>query len=287
MIFPMTIDTRPRYAVIGNPIEHSRSPSIHQAFAQQCGIELDYDRVRAPLDGFAGTVRQFFSAGGRGVNVTVPFKEQAYELARAHLSTRARLAGAVNTLWQVDGQLHGCNTDGVGLLADLQRLGHDPANARILLVGAGGAARGVLYPLLSAGCTELRVVNRSVARAHRLRDDLLQHMPELTDNISSGGLSEAGSNWDIVINATSGSLSGEAPTLPAGLYAPGALAYDMVYGSAPTPFMNQAQGMGARRCEDGLGMLVGQAAASFEIWHGMMPDTSAVLAKLRAELDAA
>jgi len=283
----MIIDTRPRYAVIGNPIEHSRSPSIHQAFAVQCGIKLEYDRVLAPLDGFVNAVQQFFSSGGRGLNVTVPFKEQAHRLAKAHLSTRAQLAGAVNTLWQVDGELHGCNTDGVGLLADLRRLGHDPADARVLLVGAGGASRGVLYPLLSAGCAELRIVNRTVARAHQLRADLLQHMPELTHKVSTGSLNEAGNDWNIVINATSGGLSGEAPALPPGLYARGALAYDMVYGSTATPFMKQAHDMGAHHCEDGLGMLVGQAAASFEIWHGVMPGTAEVLAQLRAELNAA
>src|SRR5690554_2490728 len=168
----------PRYAVIGNPIEHSRSPAIHQAFGRQCGIRLGYDRLLAPLDGFPQAVTQFFETGGKGLNVTVPFKEEVFRLARSTLSRRAALAGAVNTLWMQDGKLHGCNTDGVGLLADLRRLGYDPAARRILLVGAGGAARGVLLPLLEAGCTELRIINRSVERASSLHADTAAGLPE-------------------------------------------------------------------------------------------------------------
>lgn len=274
-----------RYAVIGNPIAHSRSPAIHEAFARQCGIALQYDRLLAPLDVFAETVADFFAQGGQGLNVTVPFKEQAFELARSHLSTRARLAGAVNTLWMSEGHLHGCNTDGVGLLADLRRLGHDPNGRRILLVGAGGAARGVMQPLLEAGCGHLRVVNRTAQRAVALQAAVADALPGHASVLSSGPLSEAGEDWDIVINATSGGLAGQAPALPvAGLYAPGALAYDMVYGDQPTPFMQQAKTHGAEHCADGLGMLVEQAAASFEIWHGVLPRTRDVLAVLRAQL---
>lgn len=283
----MTATLLPRYAVIGNPIEHSRSPAIHQAFARQCGIGLEYDRLLAPLDGFAAAVDGFFSQGGRGLNVTVPFKEQAFRLACHGLSRRAELAGAVNTLWMEQGRLHGCNTDGVGLLSDLRRLGHDPANRRILLVGAGGAARGVLLPLLEAGCTELRIVNRSADRATGLHAETAASLPQFGERLSSGPLAEAGEAWDIVINATSGGLAGQAPALPGGLYAQDALAYDMVYASRPTPFMEQAHAAGAGRCADGLGMLVGQAAASFEIWHGVLPETEAVLASLRDELRAA
>ncbi len=275
-----------RYAVVGNPIEHSRSPAIHEAFARQCGIALSYERLLAPLDGFADTVRKFFDAGGRGLNVTVPFKEEAFQLARQGLSRRADLAGAVNTLWMQDGRLHGCNTDGVGLLADLRRLGHDPAQRRVLLVGAGGAARGVLLPLLDAGCTQLRIVNRSVERARSLHAEMVARLPEHAARLSCGALSEAGGKWDIVVNATSGSLSGQVPQLPEGLYADRALAYDMVYGARPTAFMEQARARGAARCADGLGMLVGQAAVSFEIWHGILPDTEPVLNRLRAELGA-
>ncbi|MFT0851455.1 shikimate dehydrogenase [Achromobacter sp. F4_2707] len=275
-----------RYAVIGNPIEHSRSPAIHQAFAKQCGIELEYGKLLAPPEGFTTAVDEFFSQGGHGLNVTVPFKEEAFELARDALSRRAELAGAVNTLWMDQGRLHGCNTDGVGLLADLRRLGHDPADRRVLLVGAGGAARGVLLPLLEAGCTHLRIVNRSVERATGLHAETAAGLPQFSGLLSSGALADAGTEWDIVINATSGGLSGQAPALPEDLYADGALAYDMVYASKPTPFMEQARAAGAHQCADGLGMLVGQAAASFEIWHGVRPETEAVLTMLRNELSA-
>lgn len=284
---PHTPTTTLRYAVIGNPVEHSRSPAIHQAFARQCGIALEYDKLLAPLDGFSATVDEFFSQGGKGLNVTVPFKEEAYNLTRGAQSRRAELAGAVNTLWKENGRLHGCNTDGVGLLSDLRRLGHDPQSRRVLLVGAGGAARGVLLPLLEAGCAQLHIVNRSVERAHRLLAEVQAQLPQYAARMSSGSLPDAGRAWDIVINATSGSLSGQAPALPEGLYADNALAYDMVYASEPTAFMLQARAAGAGQCADGLGMLVGQAAVSFEIWHGVMPQTEAVLAQLRKALHAA
>lgn len=276
----------PQYAVIGNPVDHSRSPSIHHAFARQCGIEMHYGKLLAPLDAFAVIVGEFFGSGGRGLNVTVPFKEQAHDLARSNLTRRAELAGAVNTLWMEQGQLHGCNTDGVGLLADLRRLGYDPEGKRVLLVGAGGAARGVLLPVLEAGCSHLRIVNRSPGRATALHAETAAKLPGFQQVLSSGTLAEAGTAWDIVINATSGSLSGQAPVLPAGLYASGALAYDMVYASEPTPFMQQAKASGALHCADGLGMLVGQAAASFEIWHGVRPEMEPVLDALRSELRA-
>ena len=280
----MTEAALPQYAVVGNPIEHSRSPAIHRAFADQAGIAMNYGRLLAPLDGFAATVEDFFGRGGRGLNVTVPFKEQAFDLARDALSRRAEAAGAVNTLWMSGGRLHGCNTDGVGLLADLRRLGHDPDGRRVLLVGAGGAARGVLLPLLEAGCARLRIVNRGIGRAVDLHAETAMKLPRFRDRLSSGSLDDAGAEWDIVINATSSGLSGQAPVLPPGLYASGSLAYDMVYGDKPTPFMIQASAMGAAQRADGLGMLVGQAAASFEIWHGMLPDTEPVLDALRAAL---
>lgn len=283
----MTGSTPRHYAVVGNPIEHSRSPAIHRAFARQCKIALEYERLLAPLDAFAATVGTFFARGGQGLNVTVPFKEEAFQLANKGLSQRAQLAGAVNTLWMDNGTLHGCNTDGVGLLADLRRLGYDPAGRRVLLVGAGGAARGVLLPLLQADCAELRIVNRSVERAISLHHATASSLPDYAQRLSSGALSEAGPDWDIVINATSGSLSGQAPALPSGVYAPGALAYDMVYGPQPTAFMAQALTQGAAQCADGLGMLVEQAAVSFQIWHGVLPDTTEVYRQLRAELDQA
>lgn len=273
-----------RYAVIGNPVEHSRSPFIHHAFAQQTGKALVYDRLLAPIDGFDRAVDDFFAKGGGGLNVTVPFKEQACALAKDHLSPRAQLAGAVNTLWMQQGQLHGCNTDGVGLLGDLQTLGFLPRDRNVLLIGAGGAAKGVIFPLLDAGCTQLRVINRSPERAHQLRDHVLAHARRFRTILQAGSLDEAKGPWDIVINATSSSLGDIPPALPAGIYAPDALAYDMMYGAQPTPFMRQAASEGASQTADGLGMLVGQAAASFMIWHGVMPDVQVVLNAVRRQL---
>lgn len=276
----------PRFAVVGNPIAHSRSPAIHAMFGAQTGIALQYDTLLSPLDGFPGTVRQFFDAGGRGLNVTVPFKEQAHALAD-RLSERARLAGAVNTLWRQDGQLHGCNTDGVGLLSDLERLQARLDGARVLLIGAGGASKGVVYPLLQAGCARLRIVNRTAARALAMREHFGQQLPEQAARLSAGGLDQAEGEWDVVVNATSSGLQDTAPELPGLRYAPGALAYDMLYAAQPTPFMRQAERQGAARRVDGLGMLVGQAAASFAIWNGVAPDVEPVLAELRRQLGAA
>jgi shikimate dehydrogenase len=274
-----------RYAVIGNPVSHSRSPDIHARFAAQTGISLVYGTLCAPLDGFDAEVRRFFDEGGSGLNVTVPFKLQAHALAQAHLSERARRAAAVNTLWLEGGALHGCNTDGVGLAADLIRLAGSLHGSRVLLVGAGGAARGVIQPLLEAGCERILIVNRTADRAHALvkswQDD------PAAQRLAAGGLGCAGATlrWDIVINATAGSLDDVAPDLPTNLYAPGALAYDMMYGPAPTAFMRQAMQDGAAQTADGLGMLVGQAAESFRIWHGVRPDVPPVLAALRATLE--
>ena len=275
-----------RCAVVGNPIEHSRSPAIHQQFAAQTGVKLTYDRLLAPRDGFALTVRNFFESGGRGLNVTVPFKLEAWELARANLSQRATLAQAVNTLWNDRGALHGCNTDGVGLVLDLQRLGALNAGSRVLLIGAGGAARGVLGPLLDAGCATLHLINRTATRAHEL---IAQHQAAssiASHRLTAGGLTEVGKphDWDLVINASSSSLGGEAPAVASGLYAKNAWAYDMMYGATATPFMLQAQRDGAENISDGLGMLVGQAAESFHIWHGVRPDIAPVLCNLRAAL---
>ncbi len=276
------------FAVIGNPVKHSRSPTIHHLFAQQTGISLQYDRLEAPIDQFESTVQHFFSRGGKGLNVTVPFKQQAWELARAHLSARAKMAQAVNTLWMQDDALHACNTDGVGLVSDLDRIGIKFSEARILLIGAGGAARGVLGPLLEAGCTQLRIVNRTQDRATELVHSWQQAYPDTKQQISAGGLAEAKQEggWDVVINASSSSLGDTAPQVPQGLYATGALAYDMMYGAQPTPFMLQAMADGAHHASDGLGMLVGQAAESFYIWHGVKPDITPVLHAVRAELNA-
>ena len=282
----MSLPTLPRYAVIGNPIAHSRSPQIHAMFSTQTGRPLQYERLLAPLDGFAPTVQAFREAGGLGLNVTVPFKQEAWALAGDHLSTRARLAGAVNTLWLVDGAWHGDNTDGVGLVSDLARLGVDLRDARVLLVGAGGAARGVLQPLAEAGCARIHIVNRTAPKAADLAQAWAAAALPGPTRVSAGGLDDAATpgGWNVVINATASGLQDAAPQLPGGLYAADAMAYDMVYGARPTPFMRQAEADGAARRADGLGMLVGQAAESFYIWHGVRPDPSSALVTLRAAL---
>jgi len=276
----------PRYAVIGNPIAHSRSPQIHAMFSAQTGRPLQYERLYAPVDGFAATVQAFREAGGLGLNVTVPFKQEAYALAEPNLSARARLAGAVNTLWLRDGAWHGCNTDGVGLVSDLARLGVALREARVLLVGAGGAARGVLQPLAEAGCARIHIVNRTAERAAELAQQWAAAGVPGPTRVSAGPLADAAlpGGWNVVVNATASGLHDTAPALPGGLYAPDAMAYDMVYGARPTPFMRQAEADGAARRADGLGMLVGQAAESFYLWHGVRPDPSPVLVALRTAL---
>ena len=297
-----------RYAVVGNPIAHSRSPGIHARFAAQTGQAIVYDRLLAPFEGFAATVRAFAAAGGRGLNVTVPFKVEACALA-TRLSERARAAGAVNTLgFDADGTW-GDNTDGVGLVRDLHRLAVPLAGATVVLLGAGGAARGVALPLLEAGVRRLVVANRTVARAQALVADLRQALPPARAQALSAcsldalalavdgddgpagperaGVEPAGLEPLVIVNATSAGLEGEAVALPPGLFARTALAYDMVYGAEPTGFMRMAQAQGAVAVADGLGMLVEQAAESFRLWRGVMPDPAPVLAAVRAELLAA
>jgi len=273
-----------RYAVIGHPVQHSRSPWIHARFAEQTGITLHYTRLESRDDTFVSDVTAFFDQGGDGLNVTVPFKAQAAALARQP-SPRARMAQAANTLWMRDGILHGCNTDGVGLVRDIAHQGIPLTNRRILLVGAGGAARGALFPLLESGCAHLRIVNRTVQTALQLAAHARSAgtCPDLP--LSAGGLADAADGlWDIVINASSSSLHGHAPDLPDGIYAAHAMAYDMMYAATPTPFLQQARRQGAARLVDGLGMLVQQAAESFFLWHGVRPDPEPVLAALREDL---
>jgi shikimate dehydrogenase len=269
-----------RYAVIGHPIAHSKSPSIHAAFATQTGQDMSYEALLAPLDGFAATVAAFRAAGGRGLNITVPFKEEAWRLADT-LSERARLAGAVNTFVIGSDGIAGDNTDGAGLVRDLEWLGCRLGGARVLLLGAGGAARGVVLPLLEAGVSRLFIANRTAGRACALQAHFAGR--DARGALGAGGWHEAsGTPYDVVINATSASLSDEAPPLPAGLYAPDSLAYDMVYGRGLTAFLGQARVQGAARVADGLGMLVEQAAEAFALWRGVRPDTAPVRAQLRA-----
>ncbi len=268
------------YCVFGNPIAHSKSPAIHAAFARQTGQDLHYEARLAPIDDFAGALALFRADGGRGANVTVPFKEDAYRLC-SRLTPRAARAAAVNTLCVNDGELLGDNTDGAGLVSDLTgRLAVDLAGKRILLLGAGGAARGVIAPLLAQSPALLAVANRSTDKAAALAEVFADLGP--LQALSFAEL--AGHGWDVVINATSASLAGATLPLPAGLFAPGALAYDMMYGAADTPFMAQARSLGAVQVADGLGMLVEQAAEAFALWRGVRPQTAPVLADLRQAL---
>ena len=268
-----------RYAVIGNPIAHSKSPLIHAEFARQAGQDMAYTALLAPLEGFAATVRQFQSEGGKGLNITVPFKQEAWKLANC-LTERARLAQAVNTCkFEADGSFLGDNTDGAGLVRDIrENLGIAIAGKRILLMGAGGATRGVLLPLLEQQPAALFIANRTAAKAL----ELVQQF-DGKGVLAGGGYAElAGRAFDLVINATSSSLSGELPPLPPGVFAPGALAYDMMYGKGLTPFLRFAQEQGAARLADGLGMLVEQAAEAFYLWRGVRPETAPVIEMFRA-----
>lgn len=275
-----------RYAVFGNPVAHSKSPLIHAEFARQTGEDLSYEAILVPRDRFREAAAAFRTAGGCGANVTLPFKEDAYRLATQH-SARAEAAKAVNTLSFAGDQSRGDNTDGVGLVTDLkQNLGYPIGNKRVLLLGAGGAARGVLLPLLMEKPSALVIANRTLARAHELKDEFLALM-RACHTLFAGSLRAAsfaeleGEEFDLLINATAASLQDEALALPRGVYAPGSLAYDMLYGRGITPFLASARHGGAAGLADGLGMLVEQAAESFFIWRGVRPQTDPVLRLLR------
>jgi len=282
--------TRPdidRYAVIGNPIAHSKSPAIHTRFAQQTGERIAYERLLAPLDGFVPTVRAFVAAGGRGLNVTVPFKLEAHAFAD-RLSTRAAAAGAVNTLrFDADG-VFGDNTDGAGLVRDIEtNLGVPLADTRVLLLGAGGAARGVVLPLLAGAPRALTIANRTAAKADALVAQFADAARYAGCALTGGGPDAIEPRpYDVIVNATAGSLDAALPACDDRAFGAATLAYDMMYGAQPTVFMRHAQALGARAA-DGLGMLVEQAAESFCVWRGVRPDSAPVLAALRAQLAAA
>jgi shikimate dehydrogenase len=266
------------YVVIGNPVAHSKSPLIHTAFAQQTGQDVCYERLLAPLDGFVNAVRNFQAEGGNGANVTVPFKEAAWQLADT-MTPRARLAGAANTLVFTDLGIHADNTDGVGLVTDIQKnLGYALAGRRVLVMGAGGAARGVIAPILAALPAFVVIANRTMAKAEALRTLFTPFGIVEAANYQA----LAGMQFDCVINATSASLAGQVIDLPDALFATGSLVYDMMYAVQPTPFMQYAQQHGAAQVADGLGMLVEQAAVAFYLWQGVMPDTHTVISHLRA-----
>ncbi|MDN5873201.1 MAG: shikimate dehydrogenase [Sinobacteraceae bacterium] len=262
--------------MLGNPVDHSLSPRIHELFARQFGLPLDYRRIHVDVGGFNQAVDSFRAARGQGVNVTVPFKIQAFELSDER-SDRARAAGAANTLSFRDDRVHADNTDGVGVCRDISdNLGFEILDRNVLILGAGGAVRGMLGPLIEARPAAITLVNRTVAKA-----GLLAELFERHGRIESGGYALLpGRSFDLVVNGTAASLRGELPPLPDKLFNDGALAYDMMYGPERTPFLRWAADHGAVALADGLGMLVEQAAESFFIWHQRRPDTAAVIQKL-------
>lgn len=266
------------YAVLGNPIAHSKSPEIHALFAAQTRQHLRYEARLVALGEFERALDEFQQQGGRGVNVTVPFKQDAWAAADSR-SARAQRAGAVNTLvFRADGSRYGDTTDGVGLVRDLSvNLGMQLIGKKLLLLGAGGAARGVLEPLLAERPREVVIANRTRANADRLVSGFAA-----LGNVRACGLEALdGGSFDIVINATAAGLQGEVPSLPDDLFAPQACAYDLMYGDAPTAFMRWAQQQQVGQVFDGLGMLVEQAAESFYLWRDVRPDTAPVIARLR------
>ncbi|MDQ2639635.1 MAG: shikimate dehydrogenase [Pseudomonadota bacterium] len=270
-----------RYAVIGHPVSHSRSPFIHSRFAAQTSQQLEYGTIDAAPAQFDRAVHEFFGNGGKGLNVTVPHKEAATRLVD-ELTPRARRAGAVNTLaLRPDGSLLGDNTDGAGLARDLANNHRiSIAGRRVLLLGAGGAVRGVLAPLLGLKPSQLTIVNRTVQRAQELAEEFGD-----LGAISATGYGELnGAPYDIVLNATAASLAGELPALPAGIVNKDSICYDLAYDREDTPFVRWAHERGVARAMDGLGMLVEQAAESFHLWRGVRPDTASVLSALVAEL---
>ncbi len=266
------------YAVMGNPVSHSKSPRIHAAFARQTQQDLAYGALLVEPGTYPARVKQFFAEGGKGLNITVPFKQEAWELS-ARRSQQAELAGAVNTLLQdADGALHGHNTDGIGLVRDItQNHGGVLRGKSILVLGAGGATRGIVLPLLQEHPAHLCIANRTVSKAEELAQLFAAH-----GQVAACGFEGLkGQRFDWVLNATAASLQGELPPLPAGLVHAQSWCYDLMYGSEPTIFCRWAEAQGAHKALDGLGMLVEQAAEAFWLWRGVRPDTAHVLAEIR------
>ena len=273
-----------RYAVIGNPIEQSKSPLIHMAFAEVTGQDIDYTKVLGPLGGFAGAVDAFRAAGGKGMNVTAPFKLDAFAYA-TDLAPSARMAGAVNAMKFDGDHVYAENFDGVGLVRDVvHNLSCPLQGRRVLVLGAGGATRGALLPLLAEQPSALVIVNRTVAKAEELAALGRQHQSGQVPVQGLGYEQLQGSQFDVVFNATSASLTAELPPLPASVFAPNALAYELAYGKGLTPFLQMAQQAGVTRLADGVGMLAEQAAEAFLWWRGVRPDTQGVIRQLTVPL---
>ncbi|USE36695.1 shikimate dehydrogenase [Endozoicomonas sp. SCSIO W0465] len=267
------------YAVMGNPIDHSKSPVIHTLFANQTGQSLRYTAILVDIDGLQKAIDAFFENGDLGLSITVPFKEEAWQLAEKRTS-RAEKAGAVNTLWQDEhGQLRGDNTDGLGLVADLkENNGITIKGARVLILGAGGAVRGVLEPILSEQPVDVVIANRTRSKA----DTLVDLFPDET--LSASGFEDIEGRFDLIINGTAASLQGEMPPIPGHVIDQKTCCYDMMYGAEETVFNRWCREQGAGKTIDGLGMLVEQAAEQFAIWRGVRPETREVLGLLRNEI---
>ncbi|HHX8649639.1 shikimate dehydrogenase [Vibrio antiquarius] len=269
-----------RYAVFGNPIGHSKSPFIHTLFARQTNQSLTYTAECAPVGGFIEAAKAFFADGGKGCNVTLPFKEDAYQFA-SRLTERAQLAGAVNTLKKLDdGEIIGDNTDGAGLVQDLLQHQVVLEGARILIIGAGGAARGVIKPLLDQKPASLTITNRTFSKAEELAELFSAYGP-----VTAKEMNTIAEEYDVVINSTSTSLSGELPAISSSVFATNSTSYDMMYGKGDTTFNQWAKQHGAAHAYDGLGMLVGQAAESFMLWRGLRPGAKQILRELRKNLE--
>jgi shikimate dehydrogenase len=269
-----------QYAVFGNPINHSKSPVIHRQFAEQTGQDLHYAKQLVAVDAFVETAQTFFAEGGKGLNVTVPFKIEAFAFAQ-QLTPRAQCAGAVNTLaMQANGTILGDNTDGIGMVHDMHNLGWELRGKRILIVGAGGAVRGIMQPVLAEHPSQVVIANRTVSKA----EELAVHFHDSGDVKAKSFDALSGEQFDIVINGTSASLSGDLPPLPHGLLRPNASCYDLMYGAEPTVFLQWAAEQGALELADGLGMLVGQAAEAFYLWRQIRPEVVPVINALRRQL---
>lgn len=269
-----------QYAVFGNPINHSKSPNIHRQFAEQSGQDLHYAKQLVAEDKFAETARDFFAQGGKGLNVTIPFKVEAFSFSQ-ELTPRAQRAGAVNVLAiQPNGKILGDNTDGIGMVHDMHNLGWDIQHKRVLIVGAGGAVRGILQPLLAEQPTQVVIANRTQSKAEQLAAEF----HDLGDVIALSFEQLEGERFDLIINGTSTSLSGDLPALPDNLFNENAACYDLMYGPEPTIFLKWALEKGAAKIADGLGMLVGQAAEAFYVWRHVRPEVVPVITSLRRQL---
>ena len=272
-----------QYAVMGNPVAHSRSPIIHQMFGQQCNVQLDYTRIQVDAGGFEQAVSHFAAHDGAGLNITVPFKVDAFNLCKRspnQLSERANVAESVNTLQFLEnGEVYGDNTDGIGFVRDIENNhGIRLARKKILVIGAGGAVRGILGPMLDSAPAKVHIVNRTAEKATVLARRF-DHKGSC--QIVATGLDRIEDTYDLIINGTASSLTGELPDVDSSCVGTETVAYDMMYGSEPTVFMNWALSHGAQQAHDGLGMLVEQAAESFRIWHGLLPETKPIISYLR------